>query len=227
MLTGNHQTDLVMAQEACAEILAGNNEAILPLYQQYHPFFFSFTKRRLNATDTEAATSILTDFWVELLNGDAICAFKGLASLKTYLFKILKFRIIDHVRRDNRQGGDQKNISHQDHEIDGFQSEDDSPEQSMMDKEKVKLVHESLLKLSETSPTDAYLVKMHLEGMEYTQMAEKLLAGQNPSPRDVRKKVNAIKKQFTRSGTGSLDKFRACLDQVMRKNRLIDQDLFN
>ena len=227
MLTGDHHTDLAAAQEACAELRSGNNEAILPIYHQYHPFFFSFTRRRLDSDDSESATSILTDFWVELLNGEAICAFKGLASLKNYLFRILKCRIIDNIRRENRQGADKKNISDKDHEIDGFKSEDESPEQSLMQREKIKLVHESLLMLSETSPTDAVLVRMHLEGMDYTQMAEKLLAGEKQTDRDVNKKVNAIKKQFTRSGTGSLDKFRSCLDRVMKKNNLIHDDLLN
>ena len=227
MLTNDHQADVESAQEACAGLISGNNEAILPIYRQYHPFLFSFTKRRLNASDTEAANSILTDFWVELLNGDAICGFKGLASLKTYLFKILKFRIIDHIRRENRQGGDQKNISDQDHEIDGFQSEDESPEKTLLDKEKIKLIHESLLLLSDTSPADAYLVKMHLEGLNYNQMAEKMLSGQDAGPKDIDKKVNAIKKQFTRTGSGSLDKFKACLERVMRKNNLMHEDILD
>jgi hypothetical protein len=50
-----------------------------------------------------------------------------------------------------------------------------------MDKEKIRLVHETLLMLTDSSPTDAYLVKMHLEGMSYQQMAEKCWAT-NPSP---------------------------------------------
>ena len=46
-------------------------------------------------------------------------------------------------------------------------------EKDLMHKEKLRLVHETLLMLTETSPTDAYLVKLHLEGYDYRQMAEK------------------------------------------------------
>lgn len=227
MLTNDRQTDLELAQKACAELISGNNEAILPIYKQYHPFLFAFTRRRVGSNDPQSALSILNDFWVELLNSEAICAFKGLASLKTYLFSILKFRIIDNMRREHRQGAYHKNISEKDHELDNFESEDESPEKAVMHKEKIRLVHESLLMLSKTSPTDAYLVKMHLEGMSYDQMSEKLLAGQDWTQGEMEKKINAVKKQFTRSGTGSLDKFKACLDRVMKKNNLMHHDILN
>ena len=102
-----------------------------------------------------------------------------------------------------------------------------SPEKDLMQKEKVKLVHETLLMLAESSPTDAYLVKMHLEGLDYGQMAEKMLRDEGSSPRMLKKKVNAIKKQFTHSGTGSLAKFKSCLEKVMGQNRLIYADMLN
>jgi len=227
MLTNDPQPDLELARKACRELLNGNNEAILPIYHQYHPFLFSFTKRRLNSNDSGTALSILNDFWVELLNAEAICAFKGMASLKTYLFKILNFRIIDSIRRSNRQGAYHKNVSDREVEIDLFESEAQSPEKSLMEKERIKLIHQALLLLSDTSPADAYLVKMHLEGLNYNQMAEKLLSGQDAGPKDIDKKVNAIKKQFTRTGSGALDKFKACLERVMRKNNLMHEDILD
>jgi len=121
----NHQTDLALAQETCAELRSGNNDAILPVYQKYHPLFMGYTRRRIRAfIDDSRTISILDDFWVELLNAKAICDFKGISSLKTYLFKILNFRIIDDVRREKRQGAYINNISSDDKDIDGIGSDD-------------------------------------------------------------------------------------------------------
>jgi len=227
MNAGNHETDLILAQELCAELRSGNGEAILNIYSEYHPLFLGYTRRRLHSTDLDSAISVLSDFWVELLNAKAICDYKGLASLKTYLFKILNFRIIDNVRRAYRQSAYGKNISDKDHEIDGIGSDDESPEKDMIHKEKIKLVHEALLMLDDTSPGDASLVKMHLEGLDYSQMAERNLGDKDYPQKELDKKINAIKKQFTRDGTGSLAKFKSCIERVMRKNKLIQDDIFN
>ena len=162
-----HQNDLILAQETCEELRSGNNEAILGIYNRYQPLFMGYTRRRIQRYDSDRATLILDDFWVELLNARAICDFKGLSSLKTYLFKILNFRIVDSVRKANCKSAYGKNISSEDHEIDSFGSDDISPENDLMHKEKIRLVHETLLMLAETFPTGAYLVKLHLEGLDY------------------------------------------------------------
>jgi RNA polymerase sigma-70 factor (ECF subfamily) len=96
-----------------------------------------------------------------------------------------------------------------------------------MHKEKIKIVHETLLVLTQTSPADAYLVKMHLEGLNYRQMAERDIGNRACSEKEIRKKTDAIKKQFTRKNTGSLAKFKSCLERVMRKNQLIYHDMLN
>ena len=227
MNTGDHQKDLVLAKETCDELRSGNNEAILNIYSKYHPFLLGYTRRRIHSTDYHRATSVLSDFWVELLNAKAICGYKGLASLKTYLFRILNFRIVDNVRSANRQSAYGKNISDKDHEIDGFGSDDESPEKDMIHKEKIKLVHEALLMLADTSPSDAYLVKMHLEGLDYSQMAERILSDKDCTQKYLDNKINAIKKQFTRDRTGSLAKFKSCLERVMIKNELIHDYMYN
>lgn len=223
----NHETDLILAQELCVELRAGNSEAILKIYKQYHPIFLRYTRYRLHSTDNDKATSVLSDFWVELLNAKVICNYKGLASLKTYLKKILNFRIVDHVRSANRQSTHEKNIGDKDHELDEFESENESPEKEIIHKEKIKLVHEALLMLVDTSPSDAFLVKMHLEGLDYSQMAERSIGDKDCPKKELDKKINAIKKQFTRDGTGSLAKFKSCVERIMRKNNLIQNDMFN
>ena len=108
-----------------------------------------------------------------------------------------------------------------------FESENESPEKEIIHKEKIKLVHEALLMLVDTSPSDAFLVKMHLEGLDYSQMAERSLGDKDYPQKELDKKINAIKKQFTRDGTGSLAKFKSCLERIMRKNKLIQNDMFN
>lgn len=227
MNAGDHETDLILAQELCAELRSGNGEAILKIYSEYHPIFLRYTRRRIRSTDYDKATSVLNDFWVELLNAKAICNYKGLASLKTYLFKILNFRIVDNVRSAYRQSAYGKNISDKDHEIDGFGSDDKSPEKDMIHKEKINLVHEVLLMLANISFDDAYLVKMHLEGLDYSQTAERSLGDKDYPQKELDKKISAIKKQFTRDGTGSLAKFKSCLERVMRKNKLNQDDILN
>jgi RNA polymerase sigma-70 factor (ECF subfamily) len=96
-----------------------------------------------------------------------------------------------------------------------------------MHKQKIRLIHETLLMLAETSPSDAFLVKMHLEGLEYKQMAERDLGNKPYSQRELKKKTNAIKKQFTRKSTGSLAKFKSCLKRIMAKNKLFQDDILN
>ena len=167
METTGHREDLKLARETCDELRAGNNEAILGVYQTYHPFFLGYTRRRLQSADDARASTIVDDFWVELLNAKAICSYEGLASLKTYLFGILRFRILDALRKKSRQKAYGNNVSDRGREIDGLGSDDETPEKDLLNRERIKLVHEILMVLSESSPKDAHLVKMHLEGMNY------------------------------------------------------------
>jgi RNA polymerase sigma factor (sigma-70 family) len=223
-----HQEDLALAQEACLELRAGNNEAILPVYQKYHPLFMGYTRRRIRSfSDDSRTTSILDDFWVELLNAKAICDFKGISSLKTYLFKILNFRIIDDVRREKRQVAYTNKIGGGDKDLEGIGDDEVSPEKVLMDKENVRLVNETLLMLTDSSPTDAYLVKMQMEGLSYQQMAEKMLGNKPKSDKELKKKTDAVKKQFTRKTSGSMAKFKSCLERIMTKNQLAYGDLLN
>ena len=227
MNTADHQEDLTLAQETCDELRTGNNEAILPLYNKYQRFFLGYTRRRIRAFDDDRATSLLDDFWVELLNAKAICEFLGLSSLKTYLFKILNFRIIDNVRKADRKYSYNRSKSGKDHEIDSFGAENVSPEKDLMHKQKIRLIHETLLMLTDASPSDAFLVKMHLEGLEYKQMAERDLGNKSYSQMELKKRTNAIKKQFTRKSTGSRAKFESCLKRIMVKNKLFQYDILN
>ncbi len=59
----------------------------------------------------------------------------------------------------------------------------------LMHKQKIRLIHETLLMLIDASPSDAFLVKMHLEGLEYKQMAERDLGNKPYSQRELKKKT--------------------------------------
>jgi len=223
----DHLQDLQLAQETCDELHSGNNEAILDIYNQYHPFFLNYTRKKLYCADNEKAVSLLDDFWVELLNAAAICSFKGLSSLKNYLFKILNFRIVDKLRKNVRQKSDSKNICAKDYDMDNFISDDQSPEKDLLHKERIRLIHESLMMLTDKSPEDAHLVKMYLEGLNYRQMAQKQLESTQYTEAELDKKINAVKKRFTRKETGSLARFKSYLELCMTKNRLAFADILN
>ena len=221
--------DLALAQEACEELRSGNNEGILPVYRKYQLMFKKITYKRLNDFATEnRVLSILDDFWTGLLNAKAICGFGGMASLKTYLVKILYNKIVDHQRQQIRKYEKDKNTISQDvYDFDRLEADDISPEKDLMAKEKVRLVHETLLMMTDSSPKDADLMRMHMEGLSYQEMAEKLLGEKPKSDKELKKKTDAVKKQFTRKTSGSMAKFKSCLERIMSKNQLAYGDLVN
>jgi DNA-directed RNA polymerase specialized sigma24 family protein len=77
-----------------------------------------------------------------------------------------------------------------------------------------RLLHQALLKLSEEYPQDAALVRMYLEGLDHRQMATR-----------TGKRVDAVKKQFTRESTGSLAKFKRALKHLMQVQGLTYEDI--
>ncbi len=58
----------------------------------------------------------------------------------------------------------ERKFNDQNHNFDEFEANDGhSPEKDLMDKEKIRLINETLLMLTDESPSDAYWVKLHLE----------------------------------------------------------------
>jgi hypothetical protein len=105
-LQNTTETDLEKAQRMCKEIRdKANNDAILDIYYDYQTYFLTFAQKRLY--QKSLADKVVTDYWVELTNGNAICAFeaKNNATLKTYLTKALNWRIITANKKivKNRQ----------------------------------------------------------------------------------------------------------------------------
>ncbi len=82
------------------------------------------------------------------------------------------------------------------------------------------MVQKALVQLSDTSPRDASLIRMNLEGLSYEQMAQRELSGDKADPDELKRKVDAIKKQFTRKETGSMAKFKTVLSRYLDTNGL-------
>lgn len=100
-----------------------------------------------------------------------------------------------------------------------------SVEDQVIIKERDRIIRKTLLDLAETDPMDAGRVKMHLEEMSYGDMAARELAEFHPDQETLKKREMAIKKQFTRSGAGSLAKFKKMLLRNMEQYGIDIDDL--
>ena len=219
--------DFKLARKICDELRSGNTEALSELYYKYHAFFSNFARQRFFADRDYPVDHVLSDFWVELLNAKAICDYEGKASLRTYLTLILSRRIIDANRKMIREKASSVALQDQGRAIPDNETRQPSPENDLLKKELQTLMYEALLQLAQISPRDASLIRMHLEGMTYEDMARKELKGHKISPKKLKKKTDAIKKQFTRNKTGSLNKFKKVLSKCLENNALSFRDLLN
>ncbi|SHI97742.1 RNA polymerase sigma-70 factor, ECF subfamily [Desulfatibacillum alkenivorans DSM 16219] len=213
--------DLDLAQRVCRELAKGNNKAILELYSLYQNLFFRFAMRRLFSPTQNKAERILSDFWLELLNGKALQNYAGKASLSTYLLVILNRRILDH----NARFAKRRERFVQEPNPDSNSGLQESPEETLIRSQREKVLTLALAALDDISPRDARLIRMHLAGLNYEQMAERELQGETFTQEELHKKTNALKKQFSRPGTGSLAKFKTVLTRALQKYGLTREDL--
>ncbi len=219
--------DYDLGQEICRELRAGNRRAILELYTRYSPFLAVFTRNRLFDDDPHGVESVLSNFWLELINAKAICKFKGKSSLRTYLTVILNRRIIDANRKFARERNTTPITKENGMEAGDHRHDQQTPEKELIIKEQQRLIQKALLQLSDVSPRDANLIRMNLEGLSYEQMAAKELNVEKDDPGELRRRVDAIKKQFTRKETGSMEKFRSVLGRFLDTKGLNYRDLLN
>ena len=107
---------------------------------------------------------------------------------------------------------------------------DDSPEelltQSVSGNLARGLIHAALIKLAEHSPQDVELLRWHLEGLTYEDMAKRLLGPGQKATTALKKKINAVKKQFTRESSGSLARFKVVLQELMQAQGLSYDDFW-
>lgn len=221
-----HKKDYALAQKICKHLKAGRNEAILALYHEHHAFFLAFTRHRIYHAEHDQIEAVLSNFWIELLNSKAICSYAGKATLRTFLLTILNHRIIDANRRFQREIKLSEVVDDQ-HAISSDIADDEkSPEELVLQKERKKVVHDTLVQLSKKSPKDAAFIRMHLNGFSYKKMAQRDLISRSTEKAELGKRVDSIKKQFTRPVTGSLARFKALLEENLQENRIDPGDLF-
>jgi len=226
-------TDFQTAQRICNQIRSGNLEAITELYQVYHHRFLAFAKARLRSNPSASPEDVISKFWIELLNGKAICRYKGInsASLCSFLLNILTYRILDHLRSIGKRTKQEMN------EAESGRNGDRKKYLSPIDSENPKgltnsemvlrqFVHDSLLTLSEKSPKDAELIKLHLlEGWTYTEIAHHFYGIEESGLAEPTKITDRIKKQFTRPQTGAKSKLKQIMVNKMTRSELTIQDL--
>lgn len=219
--------DYHLSQEICDRLRSGDHESVLKIYSKYHILFSAFARKRLFVNDHSQAEIIVNKFWIELLNAKAICSYQGKTSLRNYLLTIMNRRIIDANRKWVRGNNQKQKIEKLVAENSEEKCVEVSPEEILINKERMRLIHEALLRLETISTRDAYLMKMYLEGLSYKEMAER---GMDPRDADgsmVHKKINAIKKQFTRPKTGTMARFKNTIAGCLKDHDLALKDLLN
>jgi DNA-directed RNA polymerase specialized sigma24 family protein len=224
----DYSKDLHLAKKICKELLAKNKDAINELHHHYKQKFIEFALRRIyNNTEVNHIETVLNNFWTELSNAKAICSYKARASLKTYLLNILRKRIIDDNRAFNRQRSTETSNEEDQKYI--LEKKDDrlSQEDELIQRERLRLLQEAILMLENNSPKDADVIRMYLDGLNYGEMAEKKLKDQKEDQKKLIKLTNAIKKQFTRKRTGTMVKFKICLNRCLERHGLDYTDIMN
>ena len=219
--------DYHLSQDICDRLRSGDRESVLKIYSKYHILFSAFARKRLFGNDHSQAEIIVNKFWIELLNAKAICSYQGKTSLRNYLLTILNRRIIDANRKWVRGNNQKQKIEKLVVENSEENCVEVSPEEKLINKERIRLIHEALLQLETTSTRDAHLMKMYLEGLSYKEMAEREVNPRDVDDSAVNKKINAIKKQFTRPKTGTMARFKNTIAGCLKDHDLVFKDLLN
>ena len=68
---------------------------------------------------------------------------------------------------------------------------------------------------------------MHFDDLSYEEMARRELQNSGFDSTELKKRTDAIKKQFTRAKTGSMAKFKQTLNRCLEINSLEVTELFN
>ncbi len=212
MFPENIDSDIALAKKICEGLRSGERECLGELVNAYNELFSNFARRRLVKSDI--LEDVVQSFWEEMLNGRTICAYahgsKNTATLQTYLMGVLHRRVIDANRKTFRY----EEIHQAAENLPETPDQAPTPHNVLANNLARRLLHQALLKLSEESPQDATLVRMYLEGLDHRQMATR-----------IGKRVDAVKKQFTRETTGSLAKFKRALKHLMQVQGITYEDI--
>ena len=223
--------DIALAEKLCKELRSGNKGAIVEVYNANHLFFLNFIRKRLYESKTLEPEDVFASFWEKLMDGEVFCRYEGYATLRSYLCSILYKHICDTNRTIERD----RKIFTPDNEIE--ESPDRSPknpeeeaiESESKQKEIVKreLVLKVRSKLSGFLPKDeAYIRMRYFEDLKFKDMAMREL-GKGTDEKKIKKKTDAIRKQFTRPRTGSMARFRVILERLMKEENLSIEDILD
>ncbi len=208
------ESDLEKAQRICQQIRKhGNRAAVVELYEQYHQFFIAFARMRLY--DPANAEDVVSAFWVELLNGNAICGYKAInnASLKTFLSGILQWRIINANKQKKS-------------EILPPQATD---QVHTIQKEIITDTVRRWLRQFETvNPRCAELIRLNLAGYTNEQIAKMILSSQTYTKIDLDRETNKIKHEINKEYTGICQKkLIKFINREIHLRKLILHELFD
>jgi DNA-directed RNA polymerase specialized sigma24 family protein len=216
--------DKSLAQKICEALRADNRQPLEEMVSSHQKLFLPFARRRLFQPDD--VEDVLQNFWEEMMNGKAICQYaqqlESRVSLRSFCLGILNRRIIDRNRQLSRER--QRLTSDNAEASNPGDSPEDLLAQANSDNLARSLVHAALINLAERFPRDVELLRWHLDGLSYEDMAKRLLGPDQLTAATVSKKINAVKKQFTREGSGSLARFRAVLQELMQARGLSCHD---
>ncbi len=230
--------DYAFALEVCQKLRAGSRKAILAVHSRYHERFVPFVRQRLCRFPRAKTDKVLNSFWLELMDGETICAYHGQGPLSLYSFLTvkLKWRIKDEIRRidqeTKRRAGSAENDDSdfsEDERLTRAVLKNGEPhpdvEERLIREERRHIVRAVLLEMQEQWPDDAHLIRMRfLKDLTYKEIARLELVDDNPTPELIAKKEQAIKKQFTRKHTGSMDKFKRLLEGYAEKHGINIKD---
>ncbi|MDM8554848.1 hypothetical protein QUF75_08975 [Desulfococcaceae bacterium HSG7] len=203
-----YKEDYDFAKRICAALRNGPKEQFEEVYNRFHLQFLSFSNKRLYCYgDCGCAESVVSEYWIELLDGRYICKYQGKGPLEKYL----RWRLNDRIKN----------------KIGRKEPEPPPPEIDPVEQIRQKILYAALLEFKKEFPRDAYYIAMYLEGMTYEEMARNELACENPDEEAVRKKTDAIKVQFTRKKTGSLVRYKKILERKMDEHGIDKSDLLS
>ena len=87
-----------------------------------------------------------------------------------------------------------------------------------------EIILSAVERLARIRPKDAQLIWFRMQGLSYEEIARRFGA---IGEKEIKKKTNALKKQFTRAGTGSSARFGIILERVIKDKGFALKDLLD
>ena len=127
-------------EELIASYLRGDMGAFDRLYRRHDRKTFAFVRQMLHPTDHATVEDLHQDGWLAVAS-KAASFVPGKARFSTWLYTVLRNRVLDHLRARPPQGDDEA-------DPDGLVSSVAAPEQVLAEKRLVLAVERELLALS-------------------------------------------------------------------------------